>query len=59
MTITFLLEINLDDISTIADVALNIEEDLSDNFDVISVKPWARPTTFPIPPSTYQNQTQT
>lgn len=54
MTVTFLLELNLDDISTIADVALNIEEDLSDNFDVVSVKPWARPTTLPTtPPSTF------
>lgn len=48
MTVTFLVELNLDDTTDLANVAGDIEEDLSANFEVISVKPWARPTGNPL-----------
>lgn len=49
MTVTFLLELNLDDLSTLSEISANISDDLSANFDVISVKPWARPTNPLVP----------
>lgn len=56
MTVTFLVSINLDDLSTIADVAADIQDDLiSAGHDVEEVKPWQRPTLTgaqPIPPAT-------
>lgn len=48
MTVTFLVEINLEDVSDLAGEALDIADDLSSNFDVISVKPWQRPITAPL-----------
>jgi hypothetical protein len=45
MTVTFLVAVVLQDLSSIADVAGDIEEDLtSAGHEVESVKPWARPT---------------
>jgi hypothetical protein len=48
MTVTFLVAVVLQDLSSIADVAADIEEDLtSAGHEVESVKPWARPTLTP------------
>lgn len=45
MTVTFLVTINLDDISTLSEVALDLQDDLEQaGHSVESVKPWARPT---------------
>jgi hypothetical protein len=45
MTVTFLVAVNLSDLTTLADVAADIEDDLaSAGHDVVSVKPWTRPT---------------
>ena len=53
MNVTFLVEIDLDDITRINDTAQEILEDLSDNHLVLSVKPWARPTApIPVQPQT-------
>jgi hypothetical protein len=44
MNVTFLVSINLDDLSSLPDIASEIEADLSESgFEVISVAPWARP----------------
>lgn len=48
MTVTFLVELNLDDTTDLANISGDIEEDLQNNFEVISVKPWARPTGNPL-----------
>lgn len=47
MTVTFLVELNLEDVSDLAGEALDIADDLSSNFEVVSVKPWQRPITAP------------
>lgn len=47
MTATFLIEIDLPDVSpqVLMDEAATIQQDLlSQGLDVLSVKPWARPT---------------
>jgi hypothetical protein len=45
MTVTFLVALQLDDVSTIADVAADIQDDLEQTGHTVeSVKPWARPT---------------
>jgi hypothetical protein len=45
MNVTFLANINLDDLSSLADTARDIEEDLSNaGYEVISVAPWQRPS---------------
>lgn len=45
MIVTFLVALNLDDLSSIADIASDIDDDLtSAGHTVESVKPWARPT---------------
>ena len=47
MTVTFLVEVNLDDVSpqSLIDEADTIRQDLfSSGLDVISVKPWERPS---------------
>lgn len=50
MTVTFLVALDLDDISTLSDVALDLQDDLEQaGHSVESVKPWARPTAEPIP----------
>lgn len=47
--VAFILKLKLDDLSSIADVAGDIEEDLIEKgYDVDSVTPWARPS---LPPS--------
>lgn len=48
MNVTFLVELNLDDTTDLANTAMDIEDDLNENFEVISVKPWARPTGNPL-----------
>jgi hypothetical protein len=67
MTVTFLVAVTLQDLSSIADVAADIEEDLvSAGHEVESVKPWARPTIqsaggnpfAALPPLIEPNQTQ-
>jgi hypothetical protein len=48
MTVTFLVAINLDDLTSLPDVALDLQDDLeSAGHDVVSVNPWARPTQQP------------
>lgn len=45
MTVTFLVALALDDLSTLSDVALDLQDDLERaGHSVESVKPWARPT---------------
>jgi hypothetical protein len=45
MNVAFIAEVNLDDLSDLAGTAREIEQDLSNaGFEVISVKPWARPS---------------
>jgi hypothetical protein len=45
MNVAFIAQINLDDLSSLADVAREIEEDLSNaGFEVVSVTPWQRPS---------------
>lgn len=47
MTVTFLVEVNLDDVSpqALIDESETIRQDLfSSGLDVISVKPWERPS---------------
>lgn len=45
MEVTYLVAVNIEDVSTIADQAADIQDDLeSAGHDVVSVKPWARPT---------------
>lgn len=48
MNVTFLVEISLDDLSSITTVADEINDDLSATFEVVSVKPWARPSGNPL-----------
>lgn len=47
MNVTFLVELNLSDLSDLLGVVDEIEQDLSD-FEVVSVKPWARPSGNPL-----------
>lgn len=56
--VTFLVAVNIDDVSVLTETALNINDDLTQSgHDVVSVKPWARPTVqssvspFAVPPS--------
>jgi len=50
MNVTFLATVNLDDLSSLADVAVEISDDLMEGgFDVVSVEPWARPSITPTP----------
>lgn len=45
MEVTYLVAVNIEDLSTITDQALDIQDDLeSAGHDVVSVKPWARPS---------------
>jgi hypothetical protein len=45
MTSTFIVTLEIGDVSMIPDTALDIEDDLiAAGHDVIVVKPWARPT---------------
>jgi hypothetical protein len=45
MLVTFLVALDLSDISTLAETALDIQDDLEQaGHSVESVKPWARPT---------------
>lgn len=71
MTVTFLVAIKLNDLSTLSDTAADIEDDLNEaGYEVDSVKPWARPATGTPPvnplaalpsmlPTPTENQTQT
>lgn len=44
MTVTFLVAVNITDLSQLSDTALSIQEDLEySGHDVDSVHPWARP----------------
>jgi hypothetical protein len=46
MQATFLVRINIVDVTTLADEAADIEHDLVNaGHDVVSVEPWARPST--------------
>ena len=57
MHVTFLIAINLDDLSDLPGVAQEINDDLNQSgFEVLSVAPWARPALQPIVPT--QTQTQ-
>lgn len=47
MNVTFLITLNIQDLSDLAGIADEIENDLND-FEVISVKPWARPAGNPL-----------
>ena len=64
MNVTFLVSINLDDLSSLPDIAQEISEDLSDSgFDVLTVAPWARPAlqqtgVLPMSQTTQQQPTQ-
>lgn len=45
MNVTFLVTLNLDDLSSLTDVADEISYDLSnEGREVVSVQPWARPS---------------
>jgi predicted CoA-binding protein len=45
VNVAFITEVNLDDLSDLAGTASEIEQDLNNaGFEVISVKPWARPS---------------
>jgi hypothetical protein len=47
MNVTYLVTVVLPDAldpASIADTALDLEDDLSANFEVVSVTPWARPS---------------
>jgi hypothetical protein len=63
MTVTFLVAVRLTDLSTLTDYASDIEDDLvTAGHDVVSVKPWARPTANPLaalPTLTETTQQQT
>lgn len=53
MTVTFLVALNLDDLSTLSDVALDLQDDLEKaGHTVESVKPWARPSGQTVSPFT-------
>jgi hypothetical protein len=59
MNVTFLVDINLDDLSSLADTASDIEQDLSNaGYEVNGVKPWQRPSLLqpgqPAVPTTNQ-----
>ena len=62
MVVTFLVAINLDDLSSLPDIAQEISEDLSDSgFEVKTVTPWARPSlqqqgVLPMSQTTTQQQ---
>ena len=45
MTVTFLVALNLDDITALAETATDIEDALAGHFNIVSVKSWARPTS--------------
>lgn len=48
MTVTFLVALDLSDISTLTEIALDIQEDLEQaGHSVESVRPWARPSAQP------------
>lgn len=48
MDVTFLVKINIQDVSQLSSIAEDISDDLiSAGHDVASVVPWARPTTAP------------
>lgn len=63
MEVTFLVRINLDDLSSLSDIADEISGDLSDSgFEVKFVAPWARPSlqqqgVLPMSQTTTQQQT--
>jgi len=45
MNATFLVTLNLDDVSMVQQIAEDIDNDLMDSgYEVVEVKPWARPT---------------
>jgi len=45
MDVAFILHVNVQDVSTLADEAADIQDDLtSAGHDVVSVTPWTRPT---------------
>jgi hypothetical protein len=44
-TITFLVTMNVDDVSMVQQIAEDIDNDLMDSgYDVTEVKPWSRPS---------------
>ena len=52
MNVTYLVTVVLPDAmdpASIADTAMDIEDDLMSNFEVVSVTPWARPSLGPRP----------
>lgn len=66
MTITFLVAINLEDATALVEASHDISDSLSGRFDVVSVKPWARPSVTPtvsplaaLPPLTEPQQPTT
>jgi hypothetical protein len=54
MTAAFIVTISLDTIDpgTLYETAETISDDLESLYDVISVRPWARPVTAPVTPGT-------
>lgn len=55
MNVTFLVALNLDDVSSLADISNEINDDLSNSgFEVVSVQPWARPSVTTVPITTTQ-----
>ena len=52
MTATFLVTLNIEDAAAIPQYAMDIEDDLSESgYDIIEVKPWARPSLGIVPES--------
>jgi len=59
MTVAFIAQINLDDLSNLPDVAREIQEDLTNaGFDVKSVEAWQRPSLLQGVPQTTQQQNE-
>ena len=65
MNVAFIVNIDLDDLSSLADVAADIQDDLEEKgYEVKSVAPWARPAltqggTAPLLPNVPTQQQQT
>lgn len=58
MNVTFLVTINLDDLSDLPSIAGEITDDLN-TFEVVSVVPWARPSQPTVPTTTQPTQINT
>ena len=59
MNVAFIATVNLDDLSDLAGVAQEINDDLAQSgFEVISVAAWARPALAQVAPTVPTTQTQ-